>query len=72
LGNAFRIDAVKAFRLIERNPLAWHPLTGNIRRYRLSRFPYGVVYAPDDGDILAVAVAHLHRAPSYWRDRLGV
>jgi hypothetical protein len=34
------------------------------------RFPYGLIYALDDGDILVLAVAHLHRRPDYWRDRL--
>jgi hypothetical protein len=24
----------------------------------------------DNGDILVLAVAHLHRRPDYWRDRL--
>jgi hypothetical protein len=70
LGDAFLVEAVKALRLIERHPLAWHPLTANVRRCRLSRFPYGVIYAPDNADLVVVAVAHLHRASFYWRDRL--
>jgi mRNA-degrading endonuclease RelE of RelBE toxin-antitoxin system len=37
---------------------------------RLSRFPYGLIYTIDNGDILVLAVAHLHRRPDYWRDRL--
>jgi toxin ParE2 len=41
-----------------------------IRRCRLGRFPYGLIYTLDNGDILVLAVAHLHRRPDYWRDRL--
>ena len=70
LGNAFLIEAIKAFRLIEQYPHAWHPLTTDIRRCRLARFPYGVVYTPDGADLMIVAVAHLHQAPTYWRDRM--
>jgi toxin ParE2 len=65
LGDAFLAEALKALRLIER-----HPLTDNIRRCRLARFPYGVIYVPEGPDILVLAIAHLHRAPMYWRDRV--
>ena len=41
-----------------------------VRRCRMNRFPYGLIYAVDNGDILVLAVAHLHREPGYWRDRL--
>jgi hypothetical protein len=54
---------------IARFPEAWQPLGEGIHRCRLSRFPYGI-YTPDNGDILVLAVAHLHRRPDYWRDRL--
>jgi toxin ParE2 len=55
---------------IVRYPDAWQPLGEDIRRYRLSRFPYGVIYAIESGDIVVLAIAHLHRKPDYWRDRL--
>jgi toxin ParE2 len=70
LGNAFLIEAVKVFHLIEQHPDAWHPLTSNIRRCRLVRYPYGVIYTPDGEGQLIIAVAHLHRAPIDWKNRL--
>ena len=70
LGDAFLIEAVRVFRLIEGHPQAWNPIAVNIRRCRFSRFPYAAVYAPEDEGILVVAIAHLHRKPEYWRDRL--
>jgi len=41
-----------------------------MRRCLLRRFPYGLIYHEELGDILIVAMAHLHRQPEYWRDRL--
>jgi toxin ParE2 len=70
LGEAFLIEVLSAADRIARFPEAWHPLVAGVRRCRLSRFPYGLIYTIDDGDILVLAVAHLHRRPDYWRDRL--
>lgn len=71
LGDAFLIEMLSAVDRIVRHPEAWHPLGEGVRRCRLSRFPYGLIYDIDKNDILILAVAHLHRRPDYWRDRLG-
>ncbi len=39
LGDALLIETLKALQLINRFPQAWHPLTPQIRRCRLRRFP---------------------------------
>ena len=70
LGDAFLIDVLSTADRISRFPNAWHPLGDGIRRCRLGRFPYGLIYTIDHGDVLVLAVAHLHRHPDYWRDRL--
>jgi toxin ParE2 len=70
LGDAFLIEVLAAADRITRFPEAWHPLAEGVRRCRLSRFPYALIYTIDNGDILVLAVAHLHRRPDYWRDRL--
>ena len=70
LGSAFLIEVLSAMDRIARFPDAWHPLGEGVRRCRLSRFPYGLIYTIYNGDILVLAVAHLHRRPDYWRDRL--
>jgi hypothetical protein len=44
---------------------------GRSRRYRLRRFPYGLVYVETGSDIIILAVMHLHRRPGYWNERLG-
>ncbi len=70
LGDAFLIETLKALKLIDQFPQAWHPLSPHIRRCRLKRFPYSVIYTLDDTDVLVLAVAHQHRKPGYWRSRL--
>jgi plasmid stabilization system protein ParE len=70
LGDAFLIEVLSAADRIARYPEAWQPLEEGVRRCRLSRFPYGLIYTIDHDDILVLAVAHLHRRPDYWRDRL--
>lgn len=60
LGDAYLLETLRALRLIEQFPQAWHPLTPQIRR-----FPYSVIYTQDGADILVLAVAHQNRKPSY-------
>lgn len=71
LGSAFLLEVLTATDRISRYPDAWQHLDKDIRRCRLARFPYGLIYAEEAGDILILAVAHLHRKPDYWRDRNG-
>ena len=71
LGERFLVEVVHAFGLIRRFPMAWHPLSVNTRRCSLKRFPYGVIYAIEDNSILVIAIAHLHRKPGYWSERVG-
>lgn len=70
LGDAFLIEVLSAAERIVLYPEAWHALGEGLRRCRINRFPYGLIYGVERGDILVLAVAHLHRKPGYWRDRL--
>lgn len=70
LGEEFAREVENALDRIQKHPKAWTPLTDDVRRCRLNRFPYGVVYTVRDDDIIIVAVMHLRRAPGYWADRL--
>ena len=71
LGDAFLIETLKTLKLIEQYPKVWHPLTQQVRRCRLRRFPYSVIYAQEGSDLLVLALAHQHRKPDYWRTRLN-
>ena len=41
-----------------------------LRRVQMRRFPYGLIYGVQPGLLVIVAVAHLHREPTYWVDRV--
>jgi plasmid stabilization system protein ParE len=70
LGAEFREQVRAAVERIRQFPEAWHPLSERTRRCLVHRFPYGVVYEVRGEEILIVAVAHLHREPEYWAQRL--
>jgi hypothetical protein len=61
-----------AIERIEQYPEAWQPISQRTRRCQTKRFPYGVIYQirEEEDQILIVAVAHLHRKPGYWRNRI--
>jgi len=70
LGYEFLDELDRVVRRINAYPESSAELTRGLRRALLSRFPYGLVYGIDADSIIVVAVAHLHRRPRYWIDRL--
>jgi toxin ParE1/3/4 len=42
----------------------------NIRRFRIKRFPYTLIFREADGIVQVLAVAHHRRRPGYWVSRL--
>jgi plasmid stabilization system protein ParE len=71
LGAELASEIREGLARIEQFPQAWQLLGGRSRRYRLRRFPYGLVYVETGSDIIILAVMHLHRRPGYWNERLG-
>lgn len=71
LGGEFRSEVRSAIERIKNFPEAWRSLSPNTRRCRLHRFPYGVIYQASADDLVIVAVAHLHREPQHWKDRIS-
>lgn len=69
LGLDFATEIRQAILRAESMPLAWTRLDNNIRRVLAHRFPYGILYMPDDGQLYILAVMHLSREPGYWRHR---
>lgn len=70
LGIQFLDDIDRAIRRIAAYPLSSVEIERGLRRCLLSRFPYGIIYGVDSETIIVVAVAHLHREPRYWIDRI--
>ncbi len=52
-------------------PDAGSALSENSRRCLVGRFPYGLIYQIKSHALRIIAVAHLHRRPGYWKERLG-
>jgi toxin ParE2 len=72
LGSKFRNEILRSLKLIALYPTAFQPLGSRSRRCLVSRFPYGIIYRykQDTGEIIVIAVAHLHRKSDYWLSRL--
>lgn len=67
LGTQFALEVREGLRRVAEFPEAWHRLGPRVRRYRLKRFPYGIVYAPLPSEIAVVAIMNLRRKPDYWK-----
>ena len=67
LGREFAEEISRGYDSIEANPRAWSPFGKTLRKHKLNRFPYSIVYTEIGNDVRIVAVAHHSRGPGYWR-----
>jgi plasmid stabilization system protein ParE len=70
LGMEFLDQLDAAVRRIVAFPESHTAIEGGLRRCVFSRFPYCLIYGIEKATIIVVAVAHLHREPRYWTERL--
>ena len=70
LAGAFEHEIERAIRLIVEAPERWAIYEEKYRRILVRRFPFSIVYAITKADIFILAVAHGHRRPGYWKNRL--
>ena len=70
LGDEFAEEIRRTIRRILVHPEAWAKLSRRTRRCRTNRFPYGIIYQIRGDSIMIVAVMHMHRKPTYWKQRL--
>jgi plasmid stabilization system protein ParE len=70
LGDEFLLEALDAINRIQEFPEAWQVFSKSSRRCLMRRFPYGVVFQILQNEVLILAVAHLHRDPDCWKDRM--
>jgi plasmid stabilization system protein ParE len=59
-----------AIELVSDFPLRWPQGDYGTRRIILRRFPFAIVYREKQDAIQILAIAHGHRRPKYWKDRL--
>lgn len=70
LGESFQRKAQSAANLIQERPLTWQIEVEPVRRFIFDRFPYKMLYIIRAERIVVIAVAHQHRRPDYWVDRV--
>ena len=70
LGDELFDEVVAAARTICEFPALWPKVRKDIRRSRLKRFPYSLIYRAGLEEIVIVAVMHNRRRPTYWRSRV--
>ncbi len=69
LGEAFLVEIARVERLLAAMPMAGSQDSGGIRRRRLRRFPYSIIYRVLADHVRVLAIAANKRRPSYWLGR---
>jgi plasmid stabilization system protein ParE len=59
------VDA--AFDLIARMPEAFTALSGTVRHAVLRRFPYSILFAYENDEVIILAIHHHRQAPTRWQ-----
>lgn len=70
LGDRFEREVKTVVALIEQHPEIGSPLTKRMRKFRIRKFRYNIIYVTDGDEIVVVAVAHQKKRPNYWRARV--
>jgi len=70
LGYEFAEEIYATIAIILQYPRGWSSISRKSRRCLSRRFPYGVIYQVKKEQIRVIAIAHSHRRPGYWRNRL--
>ena len=70
LSRDFLDELDRVVRLVRIYPLLATQIEPEIRRCLFTRFPYSLIYGIDQETIVVIAIAHQHREPRYWADRI--
>lgn len=70
LGAQFRGEVERSALQLSRMPMLRPEVWPPIRRCLLSRFSYALIYSIETDYVFVIAVAHQHRNPGYWQDRM--
>jgi plasmid stabilization system protein ParE len=60
----------RAIDLVLASPRRWPTSDLDARKFVLRRFPYAVIYHERKSVVRVLAIAHGHRQPGYWKDRV--
>ncbi len=70
LGDRFLAEVRRSVRLIEDFPKNSPAVVREVRRMVLLEFPYSVLYAIAEEEVVILAIAHQKRRPLYWKRRI--
>ena len=66
----FADEVDTAIEMMSESPARWPAGGQGTRKLVLRRFPYAIVYREKEDAVQILAIAHGHRRPDYWKDRL--
>ena len=66
LGVRFEQAVSHAVRSAVAHPERGAPRSGSTRRWRVTGFPFGVIYRASPDEVVIVAIAHERKRPEYW------
>ncbi len=70
LGERFYQEFLRTLRYILIAPDSWRKVGTNTRRANIRDFPYLVLYIHEPDAILITCIAHQHRDPVYYSERI--
>ena len=70
LGSTFKSVILSSLNHIIDFPEMYAKVKSDIRKCVIHKFPYNILYSIEDNHILIIALAHQHRKPNYWIDRV--
>jgi len=70
LGQKFYYGFLDTVNYISIAPEAWRKVGRNTRRINIKRFPYLILYVFDGNNILITCIAHQHRSPTYYANKI--
>jgi plasmid stabilization system protein ParE len=71
LGQHFRKIVREQVKTLARNPTWYLKESDDIYKAFIPRFPYKILYTADENELVIWAIAHMHREPRYWQNRLS-
>ncbi|MEX2581573.1 MAG: type II toxin-antitoxin system RelE/ParE family toxin [Verrucomicrobiales bacterium] len=70
LGSRFREEIAAVLQSASASPLLWRERPGGFRRINCPVFTHYVAYVIRGEALIVIAIAHGHREPGFWKDRL--
>jgi plasmid stabilization system protein ParE len=71
LGRRFIENLANTIERIRSYPQLFRVIEADLRKCRVPRFPYGVIYRHTQDRIDIIAVMHLRQRPGYWKPRIA-